>query len=49
MPIILYTGEGPSRAGYVYDDRTGVSYEFPDRYLSMIQPGEIRGFLCCGA
>ncbi|KYJ97042.1 DUF3883 domain-containing protein [Microbacterium sp. CH1] len=40
MPIVLYTGEGPSRAGYVYDDRTGVSYEFPDRYLSMIQPGE---------
>lgn len=40
MPIVLYTGEGPSRSGYTYDDRTGVSYEFPDRYLSMIQPGE---------
>ncbi|HWL76090.1 protein NO VEIN domain-containing protein [Microbacterium sp.] len=40
MPLILYSGDGPSRDGYVYDDRTGVSYEFPDSYLSRVLEGE---------
>lgn len=40
MPLVLYSGGGPSRDGYDYDDRTGVSYEFPDRYLSKVVEGE---------
>jgi hypothetical protein len=40
MPIVLSTAEGKPRAGYVYDDRTGVSYEFPKVYDSLITVGE---------
>ncbi len=40
MPLVLYSGDGPSRDGYDYDDKTGVSYEFPNRYLNRIVPGE---------
>ncbi len=39
MPIVLFTDPKP-RSGHVYDDRTGVSYEFPDRYLRLVREGE---------
>lgn len=40
MPIVLATAEGQPRSGYVYDDRTGVSYEYPDVYQRLVSEGE---------
>lgn len=38
---MLATAHGKARAGYVYDDRTGVSYEYPTgRYENWIMTGE---------
>lgn len=37
----MTTAEGRRRAGYRYDDRTGISYEYPSgRYENWIVPGE---------
>src|SRR4051794_35500308 len=37
MPVVLFTTDKP-RSGHVYDDRTGVAYEYPsplyDKYIS---------------
>jgi hypothetical protein len=40
MPIVLYTGEGTEQSGYVYNDITGVSYEYPERYRKLVVTGE---------
>lgn len=41
MPVVLSTAEGQPRSGYTYDDRTGVSYEYPGgRYERLIVAGE---------
>ncbi|HEY8590057.1 MAG TPA: DUF3883 domain-containing protein [Naasia sp.] len=40
MPLALATAEGRERSGYVYDDITGVSYEYPTRYARLMVPGE---------
>jgi hypothetical protein len=40
VPVVLATAEGKDRSGYVYDDRTGISYEYPDRYRGYIDTGE---------
>jgi hypothetical protein len=41
MPVVLVTAEGAPRAGYTYDDRTGISYEYPSgRYERWIMTGE---------
>lgn len=41
MPLVLSTHEGKESQGYKYDDRTGVSYEYPTgRYENWIQTGE---------
>lgn len=41
MPLVLTTAEGKHQAGYQYDDRTGISYEYPSgRYENWIIPGE---------
>ncbi len=39
MPLVLATAEGKERSGYLYDDRTGVSYEYPNRYAKLVQTG----------
>ena len=39
MPLVFAENE-LSESGIEYDDRTGVSYEFPRRYRQLIQPGE---------
>ncbi|WP_285599627.1 DUF3883 domain-containing protein [Kineosporia sp. NBRC 101731] len=39
MPLILAQNE-VSLSGHAYGDRTGISYEYPPRYRSVIQPGE---------
>lgn len=40
MPVVLVTAEGKSSSGYTYDDRTGISYEYPLRYQGLIKSGE---------
>ena len=40
MPIVLATAEGKEQSGYLYDDQTGVSYEYPNRYAKLVQAGE---------
>lgn len=40
MPIVLVTADGAERSGYTYDDRTGISYEYPKKYDGLIQSGE---------
>jgi Domain of unknown function (DUF3883) len=41
MPVVMSTAEGKEHSGYTYDDRTGVSYEYPaGRYERWIQTGE---------
>ena len=41
MPVVLFTTHGDESAGYTYDDRTGVSYEYPSgRYEAWIKTGE---------
>lgn len=41
MPVVLTTAEGREQAGYTYDDRTGVSYEYPSgNYELFIAEGE---------
>ena len=41
MPVVLFTTHGDESAGYTYDDRTGVSYEYPaGRYESWIKTGD---------
>lgn len=41
MPVVLSTNEGKELSGYTYDDRTGVSYEYPGgRYEIWVQTGE---------
>lgn len=41
MPVVLTTAEGREQAGYTYDDRTGVSYEYPaGKYENYIVEGE---------
>ena len=41
MPVVLMTVEGQTRSGHTYDDRTGVSYEYPSgRYERWIQTGD---------
>lgn len=38
---MLVTVGGTARSGHLYDDRTGISYEYPSgRYEQWIQPGE---------
>lgn len=39
MPLILAQNE-ITASGHTYDDRTGVSYEYPKKYKNAIQPGE---------
>ena len=41
VPVVLVTAHGEPRAGYTYDDRTGISYEYPDgRYEAWITTGD---------
>lgn len=40
MPIVLATAEGAEASGYTYDDKTGVSYEYPNRYKNQIVTGD---------
>ena len=41
MPVVLFTTHGDASAGYTYDDRTGVSYEYPGgRYEAWVKTGE---------
>ena len=41
MPVVLATADGKERSGYVYDDRTGISYEYPrGRYENWIATGD---------
>ena len=40
MPIVLGTSEGEESSGFQYADVTGVSYEYPRRYVKLIVPGE---------
>jgi hypothetical protein len=41
VPVVLVTAHGEPRAGYTYDDRTGISYEYPDgRYEPWITTGD---------
>jgi hypothetical protein len=40
MPLILTQNEVTVQPGHDYADRTGVSYEYPQRYRKIIQPGE---------
>lgn len=41
MPVVLTTADGREQAGYTYDDRTGVSYEYPaGKYEHYIAEGE---------
>ena len=39
MPLILASNDA-TESGISYDDRTGVSYEYPSRYRKIIVPGE---------
>ncbi|GAG30030.1 unnamed protein product, partial [marine sediment metagenome] len=39
MSLVLTENEA-TESGIAYDDRTGVSYQFPAQYRNMIQPGE---------
>jgi hypothetical protein len=39
MPLVFTTGS-QAASGHAYDDRTGESYEYPNMYRNMIQPGE---------
>ena len=39
MPLVFAESEATA-AGIMYDDRTGVSYQYPKRYRRIIQPGE---------
>lgn len=39
MPLVLAISEATA-SGHVYDDRIGVSYEFPTRYRNRIRTGE---------
>jgi hypothetical protein len=46
MPVVLTTAPGVRRSGHVYDDKTGIAYEFPGgRYERWIETGE--RFLYC--
>jgi hypothetical protein len=38
QPLVLVSNRQPA-SGHSYADRTGVSYELPTRYRSLIQPG----------
>jgi len=41
MAVVLATAPGLRRSGHIYDDRTGLSYEYPTaRYRSLITSGE---------
>lgn len=40
MPVVLTEVGGKARSGHLYDDRSGVSYEYPTRYERLIRPGE---------
>jgi hypothetical protein len=41
MPVVLTTAPGLRRSGHVYDDKTGIAYEFPaGRYERWIVEGE---------
>ncbi len=40
MPVVLATAEGRASSGYTYDDRTGISYEYPLKYQKLIFAGE---------
>lgn len=41
MAVVLATTSGNTRSGLSYDDRTGVSYEYPSgKYEKYIVPGE---------
>jgi len=39
MPLVFAENEA-TESGISYDDRTGISYQYPGRYRSAIQPGE---------
>ena len=39
MPLVFASSEATA-SGHSYDDRTGVSYEYPSRYRKLIQEGE---------
>ena len=39
MPLVFAENEA-SESGITYDDRTGVSYQYPRMYRRLIQPGE---------
>jgi hypothetical protein len=41
MPVVLFSEEGDTETARAYDDRTGISYEFPEgRYEAWVRPGE---------
>jgi hypothetical protein len=41
VAVVLVTAHGEPRACYTYDDRTGISYEYPDgRYEAWITTGD---------
>src|SRR5688500_9112137 len=39
MPLVFAENEA-TESGISYDDRTGISYQYPARYRRVIQPGE---------
>src|SRR4051812_15161292 len=39
MPLVFAENEA-TESGIAYDDRTGISYQYPSRYRRLIQPGE---------
>ena len=39
MPLVFAENEA-TESGVSYADRTGISYQYPDRYRNVIQPGE---------
>ena len=40
MPVVFTEVGGVARSGHLYDDRTGISYEFPTRYTRLISIGD---------
>lgn len=56
MPVVMTTAPGLRRSGHVYDDKTGIAYEFPGgRYERWIVAGERfiycepkKGYFGCG-
>lgn len=40
MPIVFTEVGGVARSGHLYDDRSGVSYEYPKRYKKIVLTGD---------